>query len=264
MHTRPAAVAGTFYPENPDALSAQIEKLLNDNPVASLPAAPPRALVVPHAGYIYSGPTAAVAYNTLLEFKGNYERVVLLGLSHRLPFRGIALPSVEQFATPLGDIDIDRQAIESLQKLESVVELDDAHCWEHSLEVQLPFLQRVLGTFRLVPLATGQCSPQDVAECLELFWPDERTLILVSSDLSHFHNYQDACSIDRQTCQLVLQKYAQLTGEQACGSSGLNGLLHFLADKNIRLELLDYRNSGDTAGDMQRVVGYGAFVVYMQ
>ncbi|SMF65824.1 hypothetical protein SAMN02745866_04232 [Alteromonadaceae bacterium Bs31] len=262
MSTRPAAVAGTFYPEDPNELSLQIEALLAQNKRALAEPCAPKALIVPHAGYLYSGPTAAIAYNTLLKFKHKISRVVILGLSHRVPFRGIAASSASYFTTPLGAVAVDTKSIKGLKEKALVTELDSAHSSEHSLEVQLPFLQKILAQFTLVPLVTGQCDVREVALCLEEFWNDEQTLLLVSSDLSHFHDYREACSIDKKTCQLVQQQYFHLNGDQACGSYGVNGLLYLLASKKARIEILDYRNSGDTAGDKQRVVGYGAFAVY--
>jgi len=262
MLTRPAAVAGQFYPADPLSLNQQLDTLLEEGEHATPVQAPPKALIVPHAGYIYSGQTAAIAYQRLRAYSSRFKRVVLLGLSHRVPFRGIATTTAERFSTPLGDTVIDRKTIAKLISEKTVIALDEAHRWEHSLEVQLPFLQRVLQKFELIPLATGTCSVEDAAACLGSLWDDDNTLILISSDLSHFHPYDEACEIDQNTCQRILKKATNLVGEEACGFRGINGLLHYLRDKPYHIEMLDYRNSGDTAGDRERVVGYSAFAVY--
>ena len=268
MLIRPAAAAGTFYPASPVALNEQLDQLLaqyrseaisNSAPAEVLP---PKCLIVPHAGYVYSGPTAALAYNALADGAQAIDRVVLLGLSHRVFFRGIATSSAQKFATPLGDIELDRASLAPLIEEGCITENDSAHEEEHSLEVQLPFLQRLLGSFKLIPLATGECETQDVAALLVRLWGSNNTLVVVSSDLSHFHPYQQAQSIDQQTCTEILRLYSRLTPEQACGCRGINGLLHQLQKAQYRIELIDYRNSGDTAGDKNRVVGYGAFAIY--
>jgi len=262
MLARPAVVAGSFYPADPETLNRQLELLLQTPDLhTGGTTTRPKALIVPHAGYIYSGQTAGIAYRTLKRHGENICKVILLGLSHHLAFCGIATSSARQFETPLGAINIDRATIASLKKLHLIIELDDAHHWEHSLEVQLPFLQKVLNPFKLIPLATGDCSAGDIARCLDALWGDGETLVVVSSDLSHFHSYRDAQCIDKTSCERVLQK-KQLSAEQACGYKGVNGLLKFICARDFSIELLDYRNSGDTAGDKQRVVGYGAFAIY--
>ena len=256
---RPAAVAGMFYPEAARALAAQVRTYLEHAAPAAGPARP-KALIVPHAGYVYSGPIAATAYARL---SGSFEairRVVLLGPAHRVPFRGLAVPSADAFATPLGEIEIDRRAIARALELAQVSASDRAHALEHSLEVQLPFLQTLLRSFQLVPFAVGDASAEQVAEAIELLWGGPETLIVVSSDLSHYHAYGEARNIDKATADAVLRLSPTLGYEQACGALPINGLLTVARRRALEPELLDLRNSGDTSGDKLRVVGYGSFV----
>jgi hypothetical protein len=260
MSIRPAAVAGTFYPGDPALLSGAVERLLADA-AATAPAgaAVPKALIVPHAGYVYSGPIAATAYARLAPAASLIRRVVLLGPAHRVPVRGLALPGTQHFATPLGTVEVDEDATAVLRRLPQVHDNPLAHAGEHSLEVQLPFLQRVLGKFTLVPLVVGDATGAMVAEVLDLVWGGAETLIVVSSDLSHYHPYREARRADRATADTILEGEPGLDHEQACGATPVNGLL--LAARRHRLtpELLDLRNSGDTAGDHGRVVGYASF-----
>lgn len=255
--TRPPAVAGAFYPGNPAVLSAAIDQLL-----AAVPGAEtrqPKALIVPHAGYVYSGSTAAMAYAALEPWRDTIHRVVLLGPTHRVAVNGLALPETEAFATPLGTIALDRAAIATLANLPQIVFSDRVHADEHSLEVHLPFLQRTLADFKLVPLAVGHAAPQDVAEVLDLLWGGPETLIVISSDLSHFLPYAAANQIDRDTCQHILQLDTHIRPEQACGAYPVNGLLLAARQRGLVPHLIHRCNSGDTAGDKQRVVGYAAF-----
>ena len=254
---RPPAVAGMFYPGNPAVLSATVDQLLAAAP-ATMPTQP-KALIVPHAGYIYSGPTAALAYASLAPWHATIRRVVLLGPTHRVAVDGIAAPLAEAFATPLGSIQLDRAALEKLDELPQIVRSDRAHAEEHSLEVHLPFLQRVLDDFTLVPLAVGHASPQAVAEVLDLLWGGPETLIVISSDLSHFLPYAAANQVDRDTCQHILQLDSRIRPEQACGAYPINGLLLAARQRGLAPQLIQRCNSGDTAGDKQRVVGYAAF-----
>lgn len=257
---RPAAVAGVFYPESRAVLAHEVTVLLDSARGRTAPLqALPKALIVPHAGYIYSGPVAASAYALLEAGRKTYRRVVLLGPVHRVPVRGLALPGVDAFATPLGTIAIDRELVETLAGLPQVVEFAAAHAWEHSLEVQLPFLQTVLDDFTLLPLAVGDATAQDVAEVLERVWGGAETLIVISSDLSHFHAYREAQAIDSATAQAILDLRVGVSHEQACGGTPLNGLLQAARRHGLQPRLLDLRNSGDTAGDHARVVGYAAF-----
>lgn len=255
---RPTAVAGLFYPADPGKLTARIEVLL-DEPDAPPIDGPPtlRALVVPHAGYIYSGPIAASAYR-LLATAGPVRRIVLLGPSHYESFRGMAVPTAAAFATPLGTVELDVKALRELRKLPGIIPADAPHAPEHSLEVQLPFLQRLAGAATVVPIVTGAASPRDVQAVIDALW-DEQTLIVVSSDLSHYHGYEAARVLDADTARAVFEGRDDLSAEQACGCVALNGLARAAREHGLAPRLLDLRNSGDTAGDRRRVVGYGAF-----
>ena len=259
MTTRPAAVAGTFYPGQPGALRASVVSLLETAELADTPA--PQALIVPHAGYIYSGPIAASAYRVLEQQRERVKRVVLIGPAHRVYVRGMALPSVDAFATPLGEVLVDREAIEQLAQLPSTAIADDAHALEHCLEVHLPFLQVVLAEFAVVPILVGDCSPADVAQVLESLWNDD-TFILVSSDLSHYHRYEVAQRLDAQTTASIVARETNLHGEQACGAHAINGLLQLAKQRDLEVAVLAVRNSGDTAGERDQVVGYGAYALH--
>ena len=256
-HTRPAAVAGMFYPGQAPTLRATVDHLLAA--VQPIPADPPKALLLPHAGYVYSGATAAAGYALLKPWTGTIRRVVLLGPTHRVAVNGIAVPTARSFATPLGEIRLDSAGIAAIAPLSQIVFSDAVHAEEHSLEVHLPFLQRVLEDFTLVPLAVGQAGPAAVAEVLEQLWGGPETLIIVSSDLSHFLPYATAQQVDANTCQHILQFDSHIRPEQACGAYPLNGLLLAAARRGLTPHLLAHCNSGDTAGDKARVVGYAAF-----
>ncbi len=256
---RPAAVAGSFYPGEAGVLKHDIQAMLAAVAAPAEAIAPPKALIVPHAGYIYSGPIAASAYAQLIPLRHQIRRVVLLGPVHRVPVRGLALPEADSFETPLGIIALDQQAMAQVSGLPQVVESVPAHAWEHSLEVQLPFLQMVLDDFSLVPLAVGDATPQEVAEVLEHLWGGSETLIVISSDLSHYLPYDVAKRVDQATAQAILALDAPVSHEQACGGTPVNGLLLAARHHHMKPHLLDLRNSGDTAGDHSRVVGYGAF-----
>ena len=252
---RPPAVSGMFYPDNPAELSTMLNGYLAEaQPVPMQP----KALIAPHAGYIYSGPVAASGYALLLPLRASIKRVVLLGPVHRVWTPGLALPGVEAFETPLGRVALDQDAIASIDGLSQVQVHPAAHAQEHSLEVQLPFLQSVLDDFTLVPLAGGGASPEAVAGVLDVLWGGTETLIVVSSDLSHFLSYQEAQQVDRATVHEVLVFNSHLVGEQACGCHAINGLLLAAHKHGLSPHLLDLRNSGDTAGDRSRVVGYAA------
>ena len=257
---RPAAVAGMFYPGVPAALAASVRACLVEaamRPRAG--GARPKALIVPHAGYVYSGPVAAGAYARLAADHGSIRRVVLVGPAHRMAVRGLALPSVRAFATPLGEVEIDREAAALALTLPQVQENDAAHELEHALEVQLPFLQAILDEFRIVPFVVGAATADEVADVLERLWGGPETLILVSSDLSHYHGYAEARAIDRDSAEGILALTPLLDHEQACGATPINALLLCAQRHHLAPELLDLRNSGDTAGDKSRVVGYASF-----
>lgn len=261
MHpVRQSAVAGAFYPAQPAVLVHTLAVLLDQAKRATpLPTRTPKALIVPHAGYVYSGATAALAYAQLTPARDLIRRVVLLGPAHRVAVRGLALAGADTFATPLGDIPIDTDAVEVLRPLGQVVLSPAAHAMEHSLEVQLPFLQTVLSHFTLVPLVVGDATPGEVAEVLELLWGGPETLIVISSDLSHFLTYRGAQEIDRETAQTILALDSSLSSTQACGGRPINGLLLAAQRHGLRPRLLGLCNSGDATGDQSRVVGYGAF-----
>jgi hypothetical protein len=255
---RPAAVAGLFYPGEPVALRQALADLLSKAATAG-PSSRPKALIVPHAGYVYSGPVAASAYARLAGLRGRIRRVVLLGPTHRVYIKGLALPEADRFATPLGEVELDREGMQQLKDLPQVVSSAAAHAMEHSLEVQLPFLQTVLGDFQLLPLAVGEASAAEVAEVLERLWGGEETLIVISSDLSHFLPDALARRVDGGTVDAILALDSQLSHEQACGATPVNGLLLAARTHGLHPEALDVRNSSDTAGDPERVVGYAAF-----
>jgi hypothetical protein len=257
-HVRPSAVAGLFYPGQALALRAQVADLLAHAGARTVPARPPRILVVPHAGYVYSGPVAAPAYRLLHGHRSTIRRIVLLGPAHRVAVRGAAIPSASAFATPLGDVPLDRDAMRQLARLPFVVENDAAHAAEHSLEVQLPFLQTVLGQFTLVPVAVGSVAPAELALLFDTLWGGDETVFLVSSDLSHYHRQTEARVIDRATVDRILALDPVIDHAQACGATPLNAALLAARRAGLEASLLDLRNSGDTAGDHSRVVGYCA------
>jgi AmmeMemoRadiSam system protein B/AmmeMemoRadiSam system protein A len=259
---RPAAVAGMFYPGDARALAAEVDDLLGGVEQSAPRLGYPKVLVVPHAGYIYSGGVAARAYDELAAARGSVRRVVLLGPTHRVAVRGLAVPSAQAFATPLGQVRIDRDAIASVRDLPQVVVSDAAHALEHSLEVQLPFLQKMLGDFALAPFAVGTAGVQEVAQVLERLWGGPETLIVISTDMSHYHAYEQARAIDGATLARIAGFATDIDHEEACGATPLNGLLLFSKQKNLALKLLSACNSGDTAGGKDRVVGYSSFALY--
>lgn len=257
---RPPAVAGMFYPGTAAELANAVAAMLADAvPPAPTFAGAPKALIAPHAGYIYSGPVAASAYALIAPHVATIRRVVLLGPCHRTPVRGLALPGASALATPLGTIPLDMQAIAAALELPQVIRHDAAHATEHSLEVQLPFLQQVLEDFTLVPFAVGHATADEVAEVLDLLWGGPETLIVISSDLSHYHPYADAQRRDAHTADDITHLRLLLDHEQACGATPINGLIETAQRRGLKPILLDLRNSGDTAGDKSRVVGYASF-----
>jgi AmmeMemoRadiSam system protein B len=258
-YVRPPAVAGSFYPGGAERLESAIRGYLSavevggDEPV-------PKALIAPHAGYVYSGPVAAFAYASLARARGRIQRVVLIGPAHRVPVGGLAAPHADAFGTPLGDVAVDRAALDSILCLPQVGILHRAHELEHSVEVHLPFLQVVLGDFRIVPLVAGDAKPEDVAEVLEVLWGGPETLIVVSSDLSHYHDYRTARRMDDATTRAIEDLLPDGIGyEDACGRVPIQGLLLAARAHGLHATTLDLRNSGDTAGPRDRVVGYGAW-----
>lgn len=256
--SRPPAVAGIFYPALPGPLRDDVAALLDAAcpPQAGLET---KALVAPHAGYIYSGPIAASAFAAIANRREQIRRVVLLGPTHRIAVSGIAVPTCEHFTTPLGNVPVDPVVTEAVVNFRQVVQSDYAHALEHSLEVELPFLQTLLGEFNLVPLAVGDVAPQAVAEVIDSLWGGDETLIVVSTDLSHYLPYEDAQHIDEETARRIVDCDPIINHYQACGATPLNALLLAARQHGLRAKRLDLRNSGDTAGDRSRVVGYGAF-----
>lgn len=261
---RPAAVAGLFYPHESSVLRADIERYLASVLVhEDVPERLPRALIVPHAGFIYSGPVAASAYAQLSGH--TYRRILILGPSHRVAFQGIALPTVQSFMTPLGEVALDQDSMRQLEHRTAVCRRDDAHALEHCIEVQLPFLQAMLGSFTLIPAVVGQCSAQQVFDFIHAVRAvDADMLIVISSDLSHYLPYDQACRKDRDTIHQIEHFHERhevsLHGDQACGAYPLNGFLHYADSQHWRVQCVDYRNSGDTAGTRDKVVGYASFI----
>jgi AmmeMemoRadiSam system protein B len=262
---RPPAVAGLFYPGEPSRLRLEVERMLAA--AASPQPRPPspqaqkslKALIVPHAGYVYSGPVAAAAYALLSGLRNRIRRVVLIGPSHRIYFRGVAVPGAAQFRTPLGDIPIDVEGCSRVRSRAGIVESDVAHAQEHSLEVQLPFLQVALGEFSLLPMLTGEASIQEVSDVLAAVWGGPETLVVVSSDLSHYHTYAKAQALDAATAAAIVARRSTLNEDAACGALAINALLTQATNVGLTVDEIARLNSGDTAGDRDRVVGYGAW-----
>ena len=256
QNIRPASVSGLFYPENSNVLASDVRTMLLNAHTSELS---PKALIVPHAGYVYSGAIAASAYAALKDVAPRIRRVVLLGPTHRVAVRGLALPGADAFSTPLGTVLIDTAAVKTITSLPQVVFSPQAHAQEHSLEVQLPFLQSILTDFKLLPLAVGMATAEEVAEVLELLWGGDETLIVISSDLSHYLPYDTARRVDGETVQNILNLTQGVLHEQACGATPINGMILAARHHHLAPHLLDLRNSGDTAGPRDGVVGYAAF-----
>ncbi|WP_259782805.1 AmmeMemoRadiSam system protein B [Aestuariispira ectoiniformans] len=261
---RPAAVAGQFYPGNPAELGGTINRFLAQADASHIQVGePPKALIVPHAGYVFSGACAARAYATIAKVADKISRVILMGPCHRAAIHGLATTSADAWETPLGQVEIDQRAIATLTNLDQVSVNDAAHQWEHSLEVHLPFLQRVLPNFRLVPFAVGNASNVDVAEVLETLWGGEETLIVISTDLSHYLSYEDARTIDNRTATAIEKlDWQAISQEQACGRVPVSGLLTCAKKHGLAIERVGFCNSGDTAGPRDRVVGYGSWILH--
>jgi len=258
---RPPAVAGMFYPDDPRQLRQMLADFLA-KAEAQGEATPPKAIIAPHAGYVYSGPVAASVYARLAPHRELIKRVVLLGPAHRVPVRGLALPAAERFATPLGEIPVDAEGVQAIRDLPQVYVDEGAHAGEHSLEVHLPFLQMVLADFSLVPLVVGEAAPAQVAQVLERLWGGPETLIVISSDLSHYHDYRTARAMDEDTSRAIeALRYEDIHYDQACGRVPVSGLLYLAREYGLHARTVDLRNSGDTAGPRDQVVGYGAYVI---
>ena len=256
---REPAVAGSFYPADPAELKAELDGLLTAVNTRNLP---PKAMIVPHAGYIYSGPVAASGYASLIPLAGQITRVVLLGPAHRKAFSGLAVPASTVFKTPLGSIELDTGSIREILLLSQVHTDEEAHRLEHSLEVHLPFLQRVLRDFTLVPLVVGDASAQEVSEVIQQLWGGPETLLVISSDLSHFLDYESARVRDAATARAIEKlAYEDLDYHDACGRNPVSGLLHYARNHDLNIKTVDLRNSGDTAGPRDQVVGYGTWLL---
>jgi len=258
---RPPAVAGMFYPADPETLKREIDAYIHAAPSES-PA--PKAIIAPHAGYVYSGPVAGTAYAAIARLRDRVSRVILLGPAHRVYVRSLAASSADAFRTPLGDVRLDRDTIDALTaEFDFVQRYDAAHAAEHSLEVHLPFLQESLGSFTLVPLVVGDATPEEVDRVLERVWGGPETLIVVSSDLSHYHDYATASAMDRAASEAIERLDPKsLHQEQACGRIPVCGLLNAARRHGLSAHTVDLRNSGDTAGPKDKVVGYGSYLFY--
>ena len=265
MRVRPPAVAGSFYPADPVALASAVDRYLAEGRTRLGPPEPrtrPKALIAPHAGYVYSGPIAGTVYAALQPHVDGVERVVLLGPAHRVAVDGLAASAADAFATPLGEVPLDRVAVHDSLRHSQVRIADAAHAREHSLEVQLPFLQRLLGRFELIPFAVGAATHGEVAEVLDDLWGGAETLIVISSDLSHYYDYASATQMDADTAAAIEALHSERLGpESACGRIPVGGLLLAAQRHGLHARLLDLRNSGDTAGPRDEVVGYGAFAL---
>jgi len=260
---RRPAVAGTFYPADPVELEDAIRDFLDHARENLLVGdVPPKAIIAPHAGYIYSGPIAASAYVHMELAKKQIERVVLLGPAHRTAIRGLAAPDVDAFETPFGQVPLDSRALDLALTLHCVAIENLAHAQEHSLEVHIPFLQLLFGEFSLVPLVVGDARPEEVRAVLDLLWGGPETFIVVSSDLSHYQDYNGAILMDRSTTHAIEALRPNDIGyEQACGRIPVQGLLLAASERGMSVRAVDVRNSGDTAGARDSVVGYGSYVL---
>jgi MEMO1 family protein len=253
------AVAGQFYPENPETLRQTVTTLLQEaNNFANLPT--PKAIIAPHAGYIYSGPIAASAYACLKKAQQKISKVVILAPAHRYPVAKLAATNVDVYTTPLGNINVDKNNVKKIMHLPQIDLNEEAFAQEHAIEVQLPFLQIALGNFELTPILVGNANVVDVVAVLQKVWGGEETLIVISSDLSHYYDYETAKTLDNDAATAIVNlKPSNLKDEQACGYIPIKGLLAAAANYNLQATLVDLRNSGDTAGPKTEVVGYGAF-----
>ena len=260
---REPAVAGTFYPSDTDVLRAAVESYLQAaGPGLSATTLAPKAIVAPHAGYAFSAAVAATAYARVLPLRPAVERVILLGPAHRVPLAAVAAPGADAFATPLGVVRVDVTARDALVDAGRVVVSDEAHAGEHSLEVHLPFLQVALGDVAVLPLVVGRVPATSVADVLDAVWGGPETLIVVSTDLSHYHDHATATELDRRTAAAVVAKRPEALGPgDACGVFPLCGLLAAAQRHDLEVELLDLRTSADAGGGPDRVVGYGAFAL---
>ncbi len=254
---RKPAVAGAFYPEDGGELHEMVQRFLREGRVA---AGPPKAVIAPHAGYIYSGAVAGSAFAAWSALRAETKRIVLVGPSHKVAFSGISYSPADYFATPLGLVPVDREARVRLKEFPQVVDVESAHRYEHSIETHLPFLQETIGEFSIVPLVFGDASPREISQVLQVFWDEPDTFFSISSDLSHELPYADARRVDALTTKAIEQNHPHDIGpDRACGRLGILALLHVAERHGLHATTLDLRNSGDTAGDRESVVGYGAY-----
>ena len=260
VNVREPAVAGLFYPAAKSQLRQTVDRLLHHAALHS--GVSPKALILPHAGYVYSGAAAAAACKLLQPLRTRIRRVALFGPAHRVYLDGMSVPSADAFRTPLGDVALDSKVITALATMPGVCVSELAHRDEHSLEVQLPFLQTVLQEFQLVPVVAGRAASTEVAAVIDAVWGGPETLIVVSSDLSHYLDYETARQVDAATCAAILARSTRLNGEQACGACAINGLMQARHSRGLAIENIALCNSGDTSGDKHRVVGYGAFALH--
>ena len=256
---RDAVVAGAFYPASPEELRRTVERHLEAAGDTTELSGTVKAVIAPHAGYAYSGGIAGSAFRQLEARAPEIERVVLLGPAHFEPISGLALPDARAMATPLGSVPVDLELAWRVLELSQVAVRPAAHTREHSLEVELPFLQIVLGEFNVLPLAVGNATGEEIADVLEIAWGGPETVVVVSSDLSHYNSYETACELDRQTADSIVALDGPLPTQRACGAAPINGLLAAAARRGLSAQLLALCNSGDTAGGRDQVVGYGAF-----
>lgn len=260
---RPPAVAGRFYPADPDHLDDEVRRYLNAAHAPEDCLDPPlvKAVIAPHAGYPYSGPIAASAFVHMACSDVPVRRFILLGPAHFAPVDGLALSGAAAFDTPLGRVSVDAAARDALASLPAVAIDDDAHQPEHCLEVELPFLQTLFLDFTIVPLLVGEATAEQVAGVLEALWNGPETRIVISSDLSHYHDYATARRLDEATAAaIVALRPEALRENSACGRAAITGLLLAARRRAMHAELVDLRSSGDTGGPPDRVVGYGAFI----
>lgn len=256
-HSRKAAVAGMFYPEQASTLRATVHAFLDQVQVDDRP---PKAIIAPHAGYIYSGAVAAAAFKALATAHTPVQRIVLAGPSHFVPFAGVAIPDVDAFETPLGLVPVDPLTRELPDRFGCVQLRNDAHQREHCLETHLPFLQVLLKEFSIVPLVIGDARVVEVADVFDALWDDPGTVFSISSDLSHYHSYEEACEMDQSTAEAIRTlRPDDIVLHSACGRKAIQALLVVAGRRGLRTRVLDVRNSGDTAGPRDQVVGYGAF-----
>jgi hypothetical protein len=253
------AVAGQFYPGEAKRLEQSVANYIQE--AGDIPDPAPKAVIAPHAGYIYSGPIAGTAYAYLSKANGEIKRVVLIGPAHWAALKGLATSEANAFATPLGKVRLARESHKAIEQFEQVSVFEGAHSKEHCLEVQIPFLQSIFHDFELVPLVVGDASPAEVAEVLESLWGGPETVVVISSDLSHYRNYQTATRLDKETSTRI-ESFQNVSEGQACGRMAINGLLHLAKQRKMKVKTVDLRNSGDTAGPRDRVVGYGAYVFW--